>query len=423
MIITGNIYKFVSSYLIMNNILVIIDGLGDLPCKELKGKTPLESAKKPNLNYLTSKGKLGYMYPINETTAPESDTAIIAILGNNFFSSYRGYLESLGSGLKIDKGDLAFRTNFATIDNLTNKKVIDRRAGRTLTTKEANLLAKAINKKVKLPCKFIFKNTIQHRGVLVLKGGFSDNITNTDPAYHVKNKIILNDNFKFSMPLDDEENSKYTANVLNEFIEQSHRILENHPVNKKRAKKKLLKANILLTRDASNGIELNQFKDWNAIVYMPLEIGICKASGMKIFSFKYPKMKKNVYENLYEGLKKAIDFAIGVLKKNKKGNFYIHFKETDVPGHDGKAKEKKKMIELLDRKFFSFLRKFEKEKTKLIVTGDHSTPCSLKSHSSDALPVLFCDWKENSKREFNEKESRKGKLGKIYGKELLKLIS
>ena len=407
----------------MKSIFIIIDGLGDLACKELKGKTPLESAKKPNLNYLASHGKLGYVYPINETTAPESDTAILALLGNKFFSSYRGYLEALGSNLKIDRGDLAFRVNFATIDNLQNKKVIDRRAGRTLTSKEARKLADAINKNVKLPCKFIFKNTIQHRGILVLKGGFSDNITNTDSAYHTPGTAKLNDKFKFSIPLDEDTNTKYTANILNEFIEQSHRILENHEVNKKRKKRKLLPANIILTRDASNGIELKKFENWAGIAYMPLEIGICRTSWMKVYSFKYPEMKKSVYENLFDGLSRAIEFSIKKMKKAKEENFYIHFKETDVPGHDGKPFAKKKMIELLDGKFFSFLKKFaEKEKIKIIVTGDHSTPCSLKSHSSDALPLLFCDWQEQEKKEFSEKESKKGKLGKLYGNEVLGLI-
>ena len=125
----------------MQGILVIIDGLGDLPCKELQGKTPLEAAKKPNLDYLAFKGKLGYMYPIKEKVVPESDTATLSVLGNNINGSYRGYLEALGIGLELEKGDLALRTNFATIDNLKNKKIIDRRVGRTLTTKEASLLA------------------------------------------------------------------------------------------------------------------------------------------------------------------------------------------------------------------------------------------------------------------------------------------
>ena len=410
----------------MKGIIVIIDGLGDLPCKELEGKTPLEAAEKENLNYLASNGKLGFMYPVKENIAPESDSAILSILGNNLLGSYRGYLEASGVGLKVENGDLALRTNFATIDNLRNKKVIDRRAGRTLTTSEARELSEAINKNVKLPCKFLFKSTIQHRGVLILKGGFSDNITNTDPAYHSQGKISLSDKFKFSEPLDEEENTDYTSDILNNFIEQSYKILDSHLINREREKRGLIKANIILTRDASTKLpELKKLGKFASIVYMPLEIGISKLVGMKVFSFPYPEMKSSeVYENLYSGLSKACSFAREILKKQKKSDyFYIHFKETDVPGHDNKPEEKKRMIEFLDKEFFSFLRNFsEKNKIKLIITGDHATPCELKSHSSDPVPLLLCDWSKEEKREFSEKTCWKGELGKILGIDVLELF-
>jgi len=411
----------------MKGILVIIDGLGDLPNEKLNGKTPLEAAKKENLDYLASRGKLGFMYTINEDVAPESDSAVLAILGNNLIGSFRGYFESLGFGLDLKRGDLALRTNFATIDNLKNKKVIDRRAGRTLTTREASILAGAINKQVKLPCKFIFKNTIQHRGVLILRGGFSDNITNTDPAYHIKGKYKYAETFKFSQPLDEDENTDYTSDLINSFVEQSFKILEEHPVNKERKKKGLMPANIIFTRDASTNIPLSKnFNKFAAIAYMPLEIGIAKASGMKIFSFPYPEMKNyDTYDNLQEGLKEACKFSIKTIDKEAKNYnyFYLHFKETDVPGHDNKPIEKRNMIELIDREFFLFLKKFaEKNKIKVLVTADHSTPCKLKSHSSDPVPVLLCDWGKEEKKEFSEKQARKGKLGKIYGKDVLKLL-
>jgi 2,3-bisphosphoglycerate-independent phosphoglycerate mutase len=411
----------------VKGIVVIIDGLGDLPCNKLNGKTPLEAARKDNLNYLASHGKLGIMHSIKPGVAPESDTAIISILGNEVMGSFRGQLEAMGAGIKLQRGDLAIRTNFATIDNLKDKKVIDRRAGRNLTTAEADKLADAINKHVKLKCKFIFKNTIQHRGVLIFKGGFSDNITNTDSAYHSPGKIANSPFFKFSRALDEEDNSEYTANLLNEFIEQSYKILNEHPVNKERRKKGLMPANIILTRDASTELpKIKQFKKWAGIAYMPLEIGISKASGMKTFAFNYPEMKElDVYANLYAGLKKASKFSRKILKRmGKKYNyFYVHFKETDVPGHDNRPEEKKYMIEFLDNNFFSFLVKYaEKNKIKLLISADHSTPCNMKTHSADPVPVLFCDWSNEDKKEFSERACRAGKLGKLYGKNVLKLF-
>ena len=121
----------------MKGILIVIDGLGDLPVKQLNDKTPLESAEMPNLDFLATRGEMGIMYPVKPGFIPESDEAIISIFGNNQINSTRGQLEARGSDLKLTRGDLAFRANFATIDSLENGNIIDRRAGRTLTTEEA----------------------------------------------------------------------------------------------------------------------------------------------------------------------------------------------------------------------------------------------------------------------------------------------
>ncbi len=404
----------------MKGVLVILDGLGDLPCQQLDGKTPLEAASKPNLNWLAGNGESGYMYTIDEKFAPESDTAVVSILGNNPFISSRGVFESLGAGV-FHEGDLALRTNFATYSK-QHKRILDRRAGRTLTTEEARILASAINSQIDLGCEFIFKPTVQHRGVLVLKGGFSENITNTDPAYQNKGKYELRDELKDSEPLDEEENTEYSAKIVNDFVRNSNKILEEHPVNTERKKKGLLPANIILTRDAGTAIpQLRKMKNWAAVAYMPLEIGISKSANMKIYSFQYPELKDDVYGNLYDGLKKAVKFSLQTLEKEKDDYFYIHFKETDAPGHDNMPLEKKKMIEFLDKEFFAKLKEIiEKNKAKLIVTGDHSTPCKLKSHSADPLPVLIYGNGKDSSKEFSEKESKKGSLGKIYGQQLLK---
>lgn len=417
----------------MKGILVVIDGMADLPINQFAEKTPLEAANKPNLDYLASLGELGYVYTINENFVPESDGAILSLLGNNPQLSTRGELEAIGAGIELQRGDLALRINFATIDNLESENIIDRRAGRTLTTKEAVILAKAINSNVKLPCKFIFKPTVQHRGVLVLKGGFSDNITNTDPAYRVKGKFELRDKLKFSEPLDEDDNTKYTANLVNGFIEQSYKILDNHPINQNRRKRGLMPANIILTRDAGTESPIvSKLTNWCNVAYMPLEIGIAKVLGMGIFSFRYPNLRNyDVYRNLYDGLNAAINFSIKVLKsQHKKYDYaYIHLKETDVPGHDNKPYEKKAMIELIDKRFFSFIRNFcEKNKIRLAVTADHATPCRLRSHSSDPVPLLvfgnFANTahKQQSQQKFSERDAAKGSLGKIYGKNLLKTI-
>jgi len=412
----------------MRNILVIIDGLGDLPIDKFKGKTPLEFADTPNLDEISKKSKLGYMYPVSEDYAPESDTAVVSILGNDFSISSRSEFEAAGSGIKIRRGDLVVRANFGTIENLDTRKVTDRRAGRTLTTNEAKQLAKAINENVKLPVKFGFFPTVQHRGILVFFGGFSDNVTNTDTYVHEKGKIWVKDKFDWSIPLDEEDDSEFSANLINSFLTQAYKVLEEHPINKIRKKRGLMPANIILTRDAGSELpEINKFRSSMAIVNMPLEKGIAKTAGMDVFSFDYPSMKNyDVYENLHEGINMMADFAVKTLKKNEKFyNFcYIHFKEVDIPSHDNKPFEKKHLIELLDKKFFGFLKDYvTKNKIKLVITADHSTPCKMKTHTSNPVPVLFYNPSEQGDNlVFGEGESKKGSLKKIYGKNLMKKV-
>jgi 2,3-bisphosphoglycerate-independent phosphoglycerate mutase len=407
----------------MKGILVILDGIGDLPHKLLGDKTPLEVANTPNLDFFATRGELGYMYPVKPGFVPESDEAIVSIFGNSLISSSRGQLEAIGAGIKLTRGDLAFRVNFATIDKKGN--ILDRRAGRTLTNIEAEVLSKAVNK-IELPNKFIFEPTNQHRAVLVIRGGLSDNILCNDITYSQGKSIDATKVISFK-PLDEDENTQYTVNILNEFSEKIQVVLSSHPINKERKKKGLMPANYLLLRGP--GIEPPKFKlykKWVSPSYMPLEIGFSQASGMNVFAFEYPKLKGvDAYDNLYKGLKKACKFNIKILKKiySKFDYAYIHFKETDLPGHDNKPFEKKTMIEYIDKTFFKFLKKFAPPKDiKIVVTADHSTPCKLKDHSADPVPVLFYNNSLLKEKKFCEKECRKGKLGKILGKDLLSKV-
>jgi len=409
----------------MKGVLVIIDGMGDLPNKLLNEMTPLEAAETPNLDFLATRGELGYMYPIKPSFIPESDEALVSIFGNDLMNNSRGQLEARGTDLKLMRGDLALRVNFATIDSLKKKNILDRRAGRTLTTVEAQILAKALNK-IEMSCKFVFEPTIQHRGVLVFRGGFSDNILGNDFTY-TQGKFMDTTKLGTLKPLDDEENSLYTVNIVNEFLEKAFEVLDKHPVNEERRKKGLLPANCLLVRGA--GIEppkLKIYKNWISAMYMPLEKGFARVSGMKNFSFEYPNLKKfDAYENLWNGLRKACKFSIKVLKKNMKKTdyMYIHIKETDLPGHDNKPFEKKMMIEQIDKTLFCYLRKIApKNKISVVVTADHSTPCKLKSHSADPVPVLFYNDSIPREKKFCEKEAKKGTLKRINGQDLLKKV-
>jgi 2,3-bisphosphoglycerate-independent phosphoglycerate mutase len=404
-------------------IYVVIDGMGDLPIKELGNKTPLEAAETPNMDFLAKNGKTGLMYTVGKGIAPESDVAVISILGYDPFkySTGRGVLEAVGAGLTVKEGDLALRCNFATMAQ--ENKIVDRRAGRDLTTKEATALTKAVNNQVQLksyPVNFEFKNTISHRGALVIRSRekpLSSEITNTDPAYSRLDgigvaKIHVEMILKKSEPMIDIEEAKISAELVNEFVQKSHMVMDKHEVNKKRVAEGKLKANLILARDA--GHRLPSFFNINdrynvrfaCLADMAIEIGISKLAGMYVIDL--PSPTHDLEKDCAFRLKKLFG-ALPLFDC-----FYIHIKGPDEPGHDGKVQLKKKLITIIDKHFLGkLLPKIKLEDHVICVTADHATPCKLKAHSDDPVPILVSGGKIKSDGVvgFSERECKKGSLG------------
>jgi len=415
---------------------VVLDGLGDLPNPRLNGKTPLEAAKTPRMDFLAKKGKTGLMYPIRKGVAPESDAAVLSILGYDPFKYYssRGVVEAVGSGLDFKDGNLALRCNFATVDEKC-EFVLDRRVGRNLTSEEAFKLAEAINKNVRLtyvPSTFIFKSTTAHRGVLLIKrldGKLSGKITNIDPAYtrtlegvgvakaQTKMKI------EKCLPMVNDEEAKIAAELVNEFAEKSHKILEKHEVNLKRLEEGKPPANYVLTRDAGDNLprfpsfwELYHLR-FGCMVEMPVERGIALLCGME--EIPLPPPTGNLKTDYIIRAGKVLDFL------QKFDGVYVHIKGPDEPGHDGDAERKMQIIELIDEHFFGELMdKLDLKNVLVVVTSDHSTPCIVKAHTDDPVPFLISgnDVLADKTKEFNEKECSKGSLGVIKGPELMPML-
>lgn len=409
----------------MKLIYVVIDGMGDLPIKALGNKTPLEAAETPNMDALARNGKTGLMYSVKKSVAPESDVAVISLLGYDPFkySTGRGVIEAAGAGLKMKDGDLALRCNFATLGH--GKTIIDRRVARSLTIEEATELSEAANEKVKLesyPATFEFRNTQGHRAVLLIKSEgkpLSSNITNSDPAYTIVNglgvaqpkvKMVL----KTCEPTDNTEEAKISAALVNEFIEKTHKLWENHPVNIKRAVEGKLKANVVLTRDAGHllpkffSINERYHVDFVALADMHAERGIAELAGMD--SMLLPPPSGNLQKDCEVRVKALLD----VLPKHD--CFYIHLKGPDEPGHDGNCILKTQIISAIDKYFFGqLLKQISLEDNLICITTDHATPCSLKVHSDTPVPVLISGDKvevEDGKAcKFSEKECASGSLG------------
>lgn len=407
----------------MKLIYVVIDGLGDLPIEELGNKTPLEAADTPNMDFLAKTGKTGLMYTVGKSIAPESDVAVVSILGYDPFKYEvsRGVLEAFGADLRMKDGDLALRCNFATLG--AGNKIRDRRVGRSLTTEEATQLARAINEQMQLesyPASFHFKNTLSHRGALVIRGKgkeLSGNITNTDPAYiRVKGigvaepeaEMIL----KKCKPLDKAEEARISANLVNEFTQKSVTILKEHEINKKRVKEGKPEANVILVRDGGSHLpnfpHLNQQYGFSFVCLadMPVEKGISKLAGMHMVDLPPPS------RNLEKDCKMRVEKLLEALPLYD--CFYIHIKGPDEPGHDGNFNLKAQLIATIDKHFIgNALEKMNLENHIFCITADHSTPCKLKAHSDDPVPLLISGnkIKADKVQGFSERECKRGELG------------
>lgn len=415
---------------------VVLDGLGDLPIKELADTTPLEAARTPNMDKLAQGGKTGIVYPVGKGIAPESDVAVICLLGYDAHKYYtgRGPLESYASGLSVQDGDLALRVNFATVAS-DGKTIIDRRVGRNLATQEASMLAKEINSKVILSSgTFEFKNTIGHRGVLVIRGqrsSLSGWITNTDPAYGregvfgVALEKFSNTILK-SKPVPEYENDRgaiEAAGLLNEFTEKSHRVLEESEVNKKRLKEGKMPGNVIVSRDAGDRLPaFPPFKEtfglkFGSFVEMPVEKGIALLTGIEVVNIPRSTANPEIDYPLWAeiALKKISDFD----------GLYIHIKGPDEPAHDGNFNKKKESIEAIDKFFFgNLIPKINFQEAIIAVTADHSTPCKLKAHSSDPVPLLVAGGsiKPDGTVNFSEKAAKLGSIGELNGQDVLSLL-
>jgi 2,3-bisphosphoglycerate-independent phosphoglycerate mutase len=397
--------------------------MGDIPSKKLGNKTPLETAETPNMNALAQNGKTGLMYTVGKGVAPESDVAVISLLGYDplKYSTGRGVIEAVGAGMDMKDGDVALRCNFATLGE--GKTLLDRRAGRSLTTAEAVELAEAANRQIKLesyPATFELKATLGHRAVAVIKSKdkpLSGKISNSDPAYAIINGLGVAQEkvdmvLKTVEPLEETEAAKNAANLTNELITKTHELWENHPVNLKRAAEGKLKANALLSRDASSllpkffNINERYGVNFAALADMITERGIAKLAGMDATLLPPPSgdLQKD-----YEVRVKAL---LDVLPKHD--CFYIHLKGPDEPGHDGNCQLKTDIISAVDKYFFGPLLKQISLKDNLIcITSDHATPCDLKVHSDTPVPLLISgdSLGNGSSVKFGEAECAKGSLG------------
>lgn len=371
-------------------VMVVIDGLGGLP---IRGKTELEVAKLPNLDRLASKSVCGLVEPISLGVTPGSGPSHLALFGYDpfRFEIGRGVIEALGIGIKLTKNDLAARANFATIDG--NGIIVDRRAGRISTEKNGEL------------CQFIqdamresggVRITIQpgkeHRFVILFQGeGLRDDITDTDPQKDGKKA-------KEAEGLSPE--ARRTAEIVNGYIRRVNEVLKPfHP------------ANTVLLRGFSKIPDIPTMADRfklrpAAIATYPMYLGLARLVGMEVLE------TGETLKDEITTLRKYFD---------QYDFFYFHCKKPDMAGEDGDFKAKVKDLEEIDRIIPSILKL---KPDVLVVTGDHSTPSLLKSHSWHTNPILFYSKyiRPDGTRRFTERHCQRGELGRFPAVDLIPLM-
>lgn len=386
-----NIHELVAELRETNDskiVLLVADGLGGLPLQP-GGKTELETARTPNLDACAREGTCGLSIPVLPGITPGSGPGHLGLFGYDplEYRIGRGILEALGINFSVGAKDVAVRGNFITLEN---GKIKDRRAGRPTTERCVAMVEKM--RHVKIPGIEVFVEPVkEHRFVAVFRGdGLGDKVNDTDPqAVGVPTNVAEGA----------DEASKRTASVANEFVAQVGRILKDDAPTNGCTLRGFARYPKIGTMKEVYGLRCA------AIAVYPMYKGLARLVGMDILD------AGDTLESQVARLKQAW---------NDYDFFFLHYKYTDSTGEDGNFSKKVEMIENLDAAVYEML---ELKPDVFIVTGDHSTPSKMKSHSWHPVPTLIRATmaRTDGVAEFSESACLQGGLGQFQAKHLMLL--
>jgi len=371
-------------------VLLVADGLGGLPHPDT-GLTELETARTPNLDALARQSVCGLHTPIAPGITPGSGPAHMALFGYDpvQYEIGRGVLEALGIDFELKPGDVAIRVNFATIDG--NGLVVDRRAGRIPTETCVELCRRLDG--IQIPgVEVIVRPVKEHRAVVVLRGeGLVGGLEDTDPQETgVAPKSVTAET--------DEQ--RRTAEVLKAFVSAAAELLKNEP-----------KANMVLLRGIASRDPIPTLTERfgiraGAIAGYPMYRGVAGLVGMDVLP---PAETSEELVAAFRDAYAEYDYL------------FLHFKKTDSTGEDGDFERKVKASETLDALVPGVLGVGP---DVLTVTGDHSTPSSLASHSWHPVPVLIraASARVDRVASFGEADCLAGGLGLLRAVDLMPLM-
>lgn len=393
----------------MKYVIFLGDGMADLPVEELGGKTPLESADKPNMDFIASHGKLGMVKTVPDGIKPGSDVANLSVMGFDPLKYYTGRspLEAYSIGVDMIPGDISFRCNLVTLSDdepYENKTMVDYSSDE-ITTAEAKKLIEAVDEAFRTE-EIEFHSGISYRH-LMLWHGAKDSFKLT-PPHDISGKRIT-------------EHLPNNKTIL-DMMKKSYDILKNHPVNLERIKNGKRPANSIWIWGEGSKPELPSFKEKTGLsgtmisaVDLLKGIAICA----KMDSVDVEGATGNVDTN-FDGKAQA---AIEALK-NGSDFVYIHVEAPDESGHRHEIDNKVKSIELIDEKIIGPVMKYLKqsgEDFRVMVLPDHPTPIVYMTHTSDPVPFAIYDSRTKTNSDVKYTENY-GKQTGVYVEPGFKLI-
>ncbi len=361
----------------MKYIVVLCDGAADTPVLELGGKTPLEIAKKPTIDRLSSMGEMGMVKTVPDNLPPGSDVANLAVFGYDpqIYYTGRSPLEAMSMNVPLELTDTTFRTNLVTLsdeENYEDKTMVDYSSDE-ITSEEASILIEAVNRELKTE-EYEFFSGISYRHLLVWHN--KENSFSLTPPHDISDKKI-----KDYLP----ENE-----IILTLMKKSYDILKDHPVNQNRIKRGLNPANSIWIWGNGTKPNLDLYKDkfgLNGAVISAVDLikGIGKCAGLSVIDVE--GATGTVHTN-FDGKAEA---AVSALK-NGADFVYIHLEGADEAGHRREIENKVKAIELIDKKIvapvISYLENND-EDYAILIMPDHPTPLAIRTHTSDPIPYLI----------------------------------
>jgi len=400
----------------MKYIVLVGDGMGDKPMEDLGGKTVLEAAKIPNMNYIAEKGKAGLTNMIPAKMLPASDVANLAILGYNPKKYYtgRGPLEAANMGIDLQENEVAFRCNLVTV---SDDRMADYSAGH-ISNEEARSIIEELNSKLGTE-DIKFYPGISYRHLVVFKCKDKDEEeqfvkARCVPPHDIAGKMI----YRFLPGLSPK------AEVLKKLMSESKKILSNHEVNRVRVDLKENPANMIWLWGQGVKPFMPKFSklyhvEGSIISAVDLIKGIGRIIGLDVIDVPGAT---GYYDTNYLG---KAEYAIDSLKR--KDFVFVHVEAPDEAGHNGDLREKIYSIEKFDKFVVgSVLNHFKSsnEEFRIMVLSDHATPVALKTHSRDyvCFAMYGTDIEPDTIKYFNEKEARLSKFRIDKGHELMEFF-